>query len=206
MLYLVTPHNELVREQIRNGRLGAFSTPAAGNQFDPEWTWGADNGAFTGFDRAAFLRMLTKRQPGIASCLFVACPDVVGDWEATVNLWSEWRPQLDAWPVAMVCQDGARPADMPWSECDAVFIGGSTEWKTSEDATALITAAHRHGKWAHVGRVNSFRRLRAVESMGADSADGTFLAFGPDTNLPKLLRWLDSLDNEPVMRLETWCS
>ena len=31
-------------------------------------------------------------------------------------------------------------------------------------------------------------------SGGLDSADGTFLSFGPDKNLPQLLNWLDHIE------------
>jgi hypothetical protein len=32
--------------------------------------------------------------------------------------------------------------------------------------------------------------MLAAKRMGCDSADGTFLAYGPDVNLPRLLSWL----------------
>jgi hypothetical protein len=43
---------------------------------------------------------------------------------------------------------------------------------------------------AHRSRVNSLTRLRYAVSIGCDSVDGTYLAYGPDRNLPALLRWL----------------
>jgi hypothetical protein len=42
-----------------------------------------------------------------------------------------------------------------------------------------------------MGRVNSLRRLRYAADIGCDSVDGTYLAFGPDQNLPTLLTWID---------------
>ncbi len=45
----------------------------------------------------------------------------------------------------------------------------------------------------HCGRVNSLKRLRYAASIGCQSADGTFLAYGPDRNLPVLLGWLHTL-------------
>jgi hypothetical protein len=47
-----------------------------------------------------------------------------------------------------------------------------------------------------MGRVNSRRRLRIAAQMGCHSADGTFLAFGPDRNLPHLLGWLAEWDRQ----------
>lgn len=38
------------------------------------------------------------------------------------------------------------------------------------------------GKWVHVGRVNSWTRLRLVTSWDVDSVDGAYLAFAPDAN------------------------
>jgi hypothetical protein len=43
---------------------------------------------------------------------------------------------------------------------------------------------------AAIGRVNSGKRYRRFAELGADSCDGTFLAFGPRANLPKLLGWV----------------
>jgi len=47
--------------------------------------------------------------------------------------------------------------------------------------------------------VNSLERLRAARSIGCDSADGTFLRFGPDVNWPRLSRWLNDLDQQPEL-------
>ena len=74
---------------------------------------------------------------------------------------------------------------------DVAFVGGSTAWKLGPEAKSLIAAAKARGKGVHVGRVNSQRRFLAFAALGCDSADGTYLAFGPDENLPKLLGWLE---------------
>jgi hypothetical protein len=66
--------------------LGVLVVPAAGNRVDarpaPGMPWAADNAAFSGFDPAAFCRMV-GRVAGHPGCRFVACPDVVGDAAAT---------------------------------------------------------------------------------------------------------------------------
>jgi hypothetical protein len=41
-----------------------------------------------------------------------------------------------------------------------------------------------------MGRVNSERRYRYAYAIGCDTADGTFLTFGPDTNIRRLRAWL----------------
>jgi hypothetical protein len=66
-------------------------------------------------------------------------------------------------------------------------IGGSTSWKLGPAAASLAAQARRLGKWVHMGRVNSLKRLRYAASIGCDSADGTYLAFGPERNLSRLL-------------------
>jgi hypothetical protein len=58
----------------------------------------------------------------------------------------------------------------------AIFIGGSTDWKLSQHAVAIIKAAKALGKWAHVGRVNTPARFEYFEKLGADSIDGTGLS------------------------------
>ena len=90
---------------------------------------------------------------------------------------------------------------MPWDEVDCLFIGGTTAWKLSDHAIQLMADAKRRGKWVHVGRVNSKRRYQWCSSHGADSADGTFVAFGPDVNIPRLIRWLR---HERQLPMEMW--
>ncbi len=72
---------------------------------------------------------------------------------------------------------------------DVLFIGGTTEWKLGAEARAMVSAARRQRKWVHMGRVNSLRRFVYADSIGCHSADGTFLAFGPDVNLPRVRKW-----------------
>lgn len=138
-----------------------------------------DNGAFTGFDADAFVALL-ERHRGRPGCLFVAAPDVVGDAASTLRQFKPWAPMIRAlgYPVALVAQDGLTVADVPWSELDAIFIGGSTAWKMSRAAESILGWAAARGKWRHVGRVNSRRRMRHFHGL-ADSVDGSgFSRFG----------------------------
>jgi len=61
---------------------------------------------------------------------------------------------------------------IPWHEIDALFLGGSDEHKRGPEGGALIAEARRHGKWLHVGRVNSGSTLLNYFWM-ANSWDGT---------------------------------
>jgi hypothetical protein len=101
--------------------------------------------------------------------------------------------------AALVAQDGFENLAIEWGAFDALFIGGSTAWKLSAAAADAMGEARRRGKWVHVGRVNSGRRLRAVDAMGANSVDGTYLRFGPDVNLPRMERWLEDLERAPSL-------
>lgn len=135
--------------------------------------WAADNDCFQGLDEAAFRKMLA-RIAGLPGCLFVTAPDVVADHAATLDRWGVWAPIIRAHrlPVAFVLQDGC-PAGWFPPDADAVFVGGSTAYKLGEDAAASVAAAKTAGKWAHMGRVNSRRRIVHAASIGCDSVDGT---------------------------------
>jgi hypothetical protein len=174
------------------------------NVLPPSVTWAADSGCFASpheFDPLRYLGFLAKNQDAVDRCLFVTMPDVVADAAATLK-------RVQSWPIilrglgfkpALVAQDGLESLEVPWDDLDALFIGGTTTWKLSHHAHALVVEANRRGKWTHMGRVNSLRRIRAAQLMGCRSVDGTFLLFGPDVNLPKMQRWLDELDRQPVL-------
>src|SRR5690606_33191137 len=89
--------------------------------------------------------------------------------------------------AAYVIQDGCQTIP---ASAGAVFVGGSTGWKLGPEARRLVAEGKRRRLWVHMGRVNSLRRLRYAADIGCDSVDGTYLAFGPDRNLPRLLSWL----------------
>jgi hypothetical protein len=168
--------------------------------------WAADNGCFSqgqAFRLDAFLSWLVEMHPYRETCLFAVAPDVVGFARDT---WERSRyvlPVLRAlgYRAALVGQDGMESMRVQWDAFDVLFIGGSTEWKLSEAAYSLMVQAKRRGKWVHMGRCNSLRRLRTAAMAGCDSADGTFLKFGPDKNLPRMERWLRELREQPMMLL-----
>lgn len=174
--------------------------------------WAADNGAFTtvegGFHAGRFRQLIARVElrANAASCLFVAAPDRVevdaaggvrGDAAGTLEQFPAWRAEIAAagLPVALVAQDGLEHVldRVPWPLVDVLFLGGSSDWKVSARARACALAAVRAGKRVHMGRVNSFSRLRCAASMLAESADGTFLKFGPNANVGRLCRWFDKL-------------
>lgn len=132
-----------------------------------------DNGAFAGFNASGFQSLLKREWGNRERCLFVAAPDVVGSARRTLEVFEHWMPKLHGWKVALVAQDGQEDLPIPWRSISAVFIGGSTAWKTSQHAEAIVKAAKAMGKWAHVGRVNTPERFDKVLSWGVDSTDGS---------------------------------
>jgi len=138
--------------------------------------FGMDNGAFSRFDPDGFLKMLKKHAERREYCRFVAAPDVVGSAIRTLECFEHWKPRLTGWPVALVVQDGQELLRIPWDSIDAIFVGGSTSWKMSVHAAAIVKAAKAIGKWCHIGRINTPGRFEYFEQLGADSCDGTGLA------------------------------
>jgi hypothetical protein len=63
------------------------------------------------------------------------------------------------------------------------------EWKLSREAADLAADALARGKKVHMGRVSSELRVRHAIAIGCSTKDGTYLRFGADENLPKLLGW-----------------
>jgi hypothetical protein len=143
---------------------------------EPESIFAIDNGAFSGFPSDAFLSLLKREYPRRKLCKFVCAPDVVGSARRTLELFNHWRQKLHGWQVALVAQDGLENFPIPWHEIDAVFIGGSTEWKLGRFAKETIRAAQGMGKWVHAGRVNTPGRWEYFEDLGVDSIDGSGLS------------------------------
>jgi hypothetical protein len=161
---------------------GQLFTPATGFKAQRiDDVFGIDNGSYSGFKEKPFLNLLKKHGDRKDLCRFVAIPDVIdpinriGNARRTLEVFERWfhRPELKGWKLAFVCQDGQENLPIPWDEVEAVFIGGSTQWKESTHAVSCILAAKALGKWVHVGRVNTPARWEMCERLGVDSVDGT---------------------------------
>ena len=204
MRYFANPTGDAeVRDAMLLGEIGFIDTPAQGNRRPAGVTWCADNGCFgKGYPGdVPFLAWLAMHQPDAKACAFATAPDVVADAKATLDRSAPFLPVIRAlgYPAALVAQDGLESVPAPWDSFDVLFIGGSTEWKLGPHARALAAEAKRRGKHVHMGRVNSLRRYRYAEAIGCDSVDGTFLTFGPATNLQRLRRWIADLDERPAL-------
>lgn len=195
MRYYATASGPAVRKAMRSGQLGMIATPAAGNRVEPGVDWIADNSAYTGRypGDERYLAWLAARAAYRGRCAFATAPDVPGDAAAT---WVRSGPVLPrirdlGYPAALVAQDGLDHLEVDWQRIDALFLGGTTAWKLGPAAAQLAATARTHGLPVHMGRVNSRRRLNYATSIGCTSADGTYLAYAPDRNLPRLLNWLN---------------
>ncbi len=213
--YLTGAHNAAVAAIAFERNVGLLVQP--GNRYDLQVakypSWAGDNGAFTkakgGFSAEKFRIMLNR--PALlaarSTCQFIVAPDklivlpcgtVIGDAQGTLDQFEAWALEIRAlgYPVALVAQNGLENLMhlVPWHLVDVLFIGGSTEWKLSSEAAACVMGALMRGKRVHMGRVNSGKRMLRAQAMGCDTADGTFLAFGPTKNLPRLLSWLDACE------------
>ena len=167
------------------------------------WPWAADNDAYSAWNEDRYLRMLGAIA-GLPGCLFVTAPDVVGDHHATLERFHRWQPIIRAHnlPVAFVAQDGVTPDTVPWADLDAVFIGGTTEFKLGPDAAQVARETKRRGVWLHVGRVNSLRRMRYCHQLGVDSIDGTNFARWNDSKLDMGKRWRHAAITQLHLELE----
>jgi hypothetical protein len=197
--YYATASGPRVRDAMAAGLLGMIATPAAGNSVPTGVDWCADNSCFTPGrypGDPAYLRWLTLRGDRAGRCAFATAPDAPFDASATLVRALPMLEQIRAagYPAALVAQDGLEDLPVPWGSFDALFLGGTTQWKLGPAAARLAAQARQRGLWVHMGRVNSLRRLRYAHSIGCHSADGTCLAFGPDLHLPRLLGWLADLN------------
>ena len=224
--YLTGVSNPTVKAIAHQRQIGLLAQP--GNSYAQQvkdWPfWAADNGCFAqgdSFDLDAYLEWLRIHQDKASSCLFATAPDVVGDmlrtWARSVDVLERIRAL--GFPAALVAQNGLavdRPGGtlvicdderdlrtstgivVPWDSFDTLFIGGDNRFKLSWRQHFLIFEAKRQGKQVHVGRVNSYTRLQQAHHFGADTADGTFLAFAgrgdrQADSVARLERWLDEL-------------
>ena len=188
----MTPLASPIKDQFVSTHWGQIITPRSGRSAPQRPLWCADNEVFTGnFSWPVFSAWLESMTAYRSSCVFVTAPDVVGDAVATLDRfrWYAWRIKALGFPVALVAQDGMESLRWP-PEYDALFVGGSTQWKLSDAADWCIRQAKNTGRWTHVGRVNSNRRIRHFQVIGVDSVDGTSLAFAPDKHYLRFGRQL----------------
>lgn len=207
MLWLSGHSGREVRAVARDVGIGLLTTPRnrqslAVVQAHPFWA--ADNGCMAqgaAFQLAPFLAMLDRLAPARDTCLFAVAPDVVCDGAATLARSAPVLPMIRqrGYRAALVWQRGMTSALVPWEEIDVLFIGDHEPCRGVPVVRELITEARQRGKSVHVGRVNSWRTASRWAAEGANSADGTTLAFGPRDKLPVTARWVQRVARQPPL-------
>lgn len=205
MIYLSGKHDMRFQHQAH---AGVMTTP---NDWWPQdwllgFRWAADTGSYTnpeGYSTTRYLQWLTRKKPFQAMCLFATAPDVVGEPVATWDKAEPVLPQIRAlgYSAALVAQDGVEECPIDWTAFDAWFVGGTTKWKLSSPSYALMAEARARGKHVHMGRVNSWRRVRTAAVAGCHSVDGTYATYAPDVYVPHILSWMETLQHAPPMML-----
>ena len=132
--------------------------------------YGLDNGCFRLFDRPTWDRLLKDAETDTP--VFACLPDIVGDAQRTIELFEAFKQHTNSIPRALVLQNGIERVRIPWDDLAAVFIGGDDHFKYSSEAIRTARTAKMLGKWVHVGRVNTARRVFTWLGV-ADSCDGS---------------------------------
>jgi hypothetical protein len=148
---------------------------AAGRHSNEGFPYAIDSGAWSGFEDDQFRRCLDKLGQGAD---WIALPDIVCGGDCSLDLSLSWIDTVAGYgaPLLLVVQDGMRADVIRLVLADArlagLFVGGSTDFKLQ--TLPLWAALTRSvGKYLHVGRVNSQRRIWLCEAVGADSFDGS---------------------------------
>lgn len=159
------------------------------SRFDAGVPFCIDNEVFTDkFQVDKWLQAAELAKQYKSTCLFIVIPDVlhklpngkvIGDCVATLEQFRYYRNMITDLPVALVSQDGIKQQahKIPWDDFDCLFMGGSDHHKLGKEGGWILNEAKRRGKWVHVGRVNSPRRI--LQFWQVDSWDGTHLGFMP---------------------------
>jgi len=162
-----------------------------------EVVFGVDNGGFTGAKPEGFSKILKRYFEFKDQCLFAAVPDKVGDHKETLAMWDAYNHLADGYKKAFVVQDGF---DGWPSNADAIFLGGSTEFKDSYEAEQIVTTALDCKMHVHIGRVNTYDRFYKFHCLGANTCDGSGISMY-DHMLEKLYKLFKSKEVRCQMHL-----
>lgn len=184
------------------GRVGMLLGPSYfKKQAIRHWMpYALDNDAYSAYsknaewDEKAWWHMIFAADKKHHKPLWILCPDVVANREATIEKWHGNYAELKmfGWPIAFAVQDGMTVEDVP-KEADVVFVGGTTDWKWR---TLPVWA--RAFNRVHVGRVNELRRLWTCEDLGVESVDGSgwFRGTSEGRQANQVIQWLDGNRSE----------
>lgn len=161
--------------------------------------YGLDNGAFTDFNRVIWERMALAAYDD-PLCKWVVMPDVVGNAEATTEMFWQYHAQGHTEKLAYVIQNGVTDEMIPWNFIDCIFVGGDNVFKDGQLARDICIEAKCNDYDVHVGRVNGPQRFSSWFDF-ADTCDGSGLA-KYDASLERLVRIIKSYQNTKQLKLE----
>jgi hypothetical protein len=167
------------------GRIGHLYSPGAQRGPWPWFPFALDNGAFSCWDmetnrfndelwnmRLHNWQALIRWAAPTGLARWAIVPDVPGDAARTFDRWNEYYPFVRDSEIspALAVQDGMTVEQVKAlrPQPAVICVGGTTEWKWGT-AESWIKAFPR----VHVLRCNSPEKLYWLESLGAESCDGT---------------------------------
>jgi hypothetical protein len=140
-----------------------------------------DNGAYTchlhktEFPEERFLELCNLFGNGAD---WIAIPDVVADGKKTLDILPIWLDKIKKHTsntnLLLVWQDGMTLEDItPFlKQGIGVFIGGTTEGKL-KNMYWICKICKKYKVLCHVGRVNTYKRIKLCKNAGAISFDGS---------------------------------
>jgi len=170
--FLIDGHRDRIAlraAQWPEGVAGQLLTPLTKYKIGHK-TFAVDNGAFSELKILGLKVLLDRDKFRKNDCLFVAIPDMVGSHEESWELFKRYNYIANGWRKAFVAQDGF--AGTPGG-IHALFIGGTTEFKDSDEAIAIVKFYKNIGLHIHIGRVNTLERFQRFHLAGADTCDGS---------------------------------
>lgn len=181
----------------RHPNVGRLLTPVLRTNHLLDSYTAMDNCAYSNWNPKRFGHTLLTFSSRATSFKWVAVPDVVGDAQETLKRFEKWHKTISGlgYPLAFVAQDGLIQEQVPWERISCIFIGGTDDYKLSQEAYNLCKQAKVLRKLVHIGRVNSLERIKRFEDV-MDSFDGLSFSKYSRSNLPRVLRYLESLNIE----------
>jgi hypothetical protein len=147
-----------------------------------------------------WLKMLDKISTCELKPIFATLPDVVGDWNATVDLSCKYITELRSRGIrpAIVMQDGSSCESAANTGVDVFFLGGSVKWKWS-NADQVADWCRRNKTYLHIGQVNGISKTARCIELGIQSCDGSGLARFPDAMVPLTIKAFDKSHQERMV-------
>jgi hypothetical protein len=181
----------LMAPDPKHGASG-WMTPWLGAYAIDNGAWGAHKNRMT-WSEPLFLKLCDRAALCDIPPRWVAAPDVVMDWPATLRAWERWAPFLRrtyGWPVAICVQNGAQEMVdvVKGLGADLVFVGGDNGFKWGS-----------FRRWCgffprvHVARCNRVEWAQDCARAGVESIDGTgwMKTTRQRAGLVRLLDWLE---------------